>query len=142
MTDFPSYIFANIQPHLKNPTGFLKRFFYFWLKKLMLFLFLAGFFKPFSVHGKTTSCLLQTFKLAFWNVFFIPSLKFISVSCLSTGFSSYFHTGYLPVPGYTHWFFQWPVLFLAGFLAGFAASHWIIRLETGWHFFTDTSHSL
>ena len=142
MTGFPSYIFANIQPFLKNPTGFLKRFFYFWLKKLMLFLFLAGFFKPFSVHGKTASCLWKTFKLAFWNVFFIPSSKSVSISCLSTGFSSYFHTGYLHVPRYIHWFFQWFVLFLAGFLAGFSAFHWIIRLETGWHFFTDTSHSL
>lgn len=112
-----------------------------WLSE-MLFLFLAGFFKLLSVHGKTASCLWQTFKLAFWNVFFIPSLKILSISCLSTGFSSYFHTGYLPVPRYTHWFFQWFVLFLAGFLAGFSASHWIIRLETGWHFFTDTSHSL
>ena len=89
MAGFPSYISANIQPCLKKPTGFLKCFFYFWLKKLMLFLFLAGFFKPFFLHGKTASCLLQTFKLAFWNVFFIPSLKFLSISCLSTGFSSY-----------------------------------------------------
>lgn len=29
------------------------------------------------------------------------------------------------------------VTFLAGFLAGFATFHWIILLETGWHFFTD-----
>lgn len=108
----------------------------------MLFLFLAGFFKSLSVHGKTASYLWQTFKLAFWNVFFIPSLKFLSISCLSIGFFSYFHTGYLPIPRYTHWFFQWFILFLADLLAGFSASHWIILLETDWHFFTDTSHSL
>ena len=108
----------------------------------MLFLFLAVFFKLLSVHGKTASYLWQTFKLTFWNVFFIPSLKFFSISCLSTGFSSYFHTGYLPVPRYTHWFFQWFVLFLAGLLAGFSASHWIIPLETDWHFFTDKKTGL
>ena len=86
MTDFPSYIFANIQPCLKKPTGFLECFFHSQFK-------ISFHFLPFNR-------LFQLFPQRIPSRFQICPL-FFSVLCFISGWLF-------------GWFFRIPLNYPAG----------------------------
>lgn len=107
MAGFPSYIFANIQPCLKNPTGFLKCFFYFWLAFSNHFLCME---KPLPAYDRHLNWLFRMFfhsqfKISFYFLSFNQLFQLFSHRVPSC--SQIYPLVFSVVSSVSGWLFDW-----------------------------------
>ena len=118
MAGFPSYIFVNIQPCLKNPTGFVKCFFYFWLAFSNHFLYME---KPLPAYDRHLNWLFGMFFHSQFKIYFhfLPFNQFSQlfshrISSCSQIYPLFFSV-VCSVSGWLFgWFFRIPLDYPAG----------------------------